>query len=163
MLSTNHSYTIVVRSTIGPKAELGIIGSWQYRCVQEALQGFRRWRRGGFADWARAGPQPAMPDTMDASMAYVETVADMRQRRAFWWITELTRSFRRFAALRSKQLQLVDNKKWETLAGRFKFAMTSTSKRAINQLCKKHKDFVLDPHRTQGTYDSYTRMLLGVH
>ena len=52
--------------------------------------------------------------------------------------------FKRFAALRSKQQHLVDSDTWDLLTARFRLAMRSTNFRAINQLRKKHKNFILE-------------------
>ena len=87
---------------------------------------------------------PALAYTLDAPTDYVETVTDMQQRQDYWWTSLLTRSFRRCIALRTKHPQLLIMDKWEMLVAQFELTMKSaTHKRAIKQVCMRHKDFVL--------------------
>ena len=114
---------------------------WHYRCVREALQSFRTWQQGGVAKMLLASPASAY--IPDAPTDNVETIADMQQRHDYWWTPLLTRSFRRFVALRTQHPHLLDSYHWEMLETRLELAMRSTNWRAIRQMCKKHKDFVL--------------------
>ena len=114
---------------------------WHYRCVREALHYFRTWQQGGVANMLLASPVSAY--TPAAPSDNVETVADMQHRSDFWWTPLLTRCFRRFVSLRSQYPQLLDSHHWEMLQTRLELAMRSTNHRAIRQLCRQHKDFVL--------------------
>ena len=86
---------------------------------------------------------PASAYIPDAPTDNVETIADMQQRHDYWWTPLLTRSFRRFVALRFQHSNLLDSYHWEMLETRLELAMRGTNKRAIKQMCKEHKDFVL--------------------
>ena len=101
---------------------------WHYRCFQEALQRFRRWRKGCMSTWACQGPQLAVLDTEDGSVTNVETVADMSQRQDYWWKTVLTQTVRRCIALQIKRPQLLTEDAWETLLTRLQIALQSTKK-----------------------------------
>ena len=102
--------------------------AWHYRCVQEILQCYRIWKRpSGFADWKRAGPQPAVVEDVDAAVPFVQSVDDMRTRQDHWWTTELTKSFRRFSTLRTKYPELIDAAEWKTLETRFGLVLRSAN------------------------------------
>ena len=112
-------------SRLGAEQNREALVLWHDRCVQKALQDFRRWRQGLFASWTRKGPQPAPPDTMDAG-TFVETVTEMRERPDYWWTAVLTRSFRRCSALQTKHPQLLTGEEWKTLLTRLQLASQSS-------------------------------------
>merc|ERR1739841_248779 len=94
------------------------------------------------SNWARPGPQPAVPDNQDEAATNVPTVADMAQRQSYWWKTVLTQTFRRCGALQTKHPELLTEEAWKTILTRLQIVRQSTSKATIERFCRQHKDLV---------------------
>ena len=63
---------------------------------------------GDFKPWrVRKAPAPPVQDNIHDPSIYVETVADIRERRDFWWTAALSRNTRRCIALRMQRPQLI--------------------------------------------------------
>ena len=115
---------------------------WQYHCVQEALQRFRRWRKGGMSNWARQGPQPAGLDTRDEPATNLPTVTDMSQRPTYWWKTVLTQTIRRCTDLQTKHPELLTEDAWSTLLAWLQIVLQCATQAAIKRIFATHKDLV---------------------